>query len=369
MAKSVINIGDKFGKLTVLGQVKILGKSSERYWKCKCECGGTVEASTTSLRSGDRKTCGHCRENTVIGKKFNKLLVTEIVGRDKKGNLIVKCKCDCGNEIQTQAHKLYSDSKTSCGQCIRYDMVGKRFGSLVVTKFVYVKDEKSWYEAKCDCGNVVVVPGNYMRSGVQKKTSCGKCFHLISDSYKPELHQRCVDLSVAWNRMYNRCRNPKSDSFPLYGGSGVELNIDRLDFVKLFYKDPSYKPDLQIDRINASGNYDQNNIRWSTLEENNKNKLNTYAVDYDTIAKKLMTMMTFSKICAVNNFEPFEFIMVKVEKCSSPSRGKELWLFIHSSLINKSNFYTDRIINNFEKYNGEIDLSSKINWCFDEELI
>lgn len=369
MSKSVINIGDRFGSLVVESQVKIFGKSSERYWKCKCDCGGVVETSTTSLRSGNRKTCGHCRVNTVVGMRFGKLLVTDIVGYDKNRNLIVKCKCDCGNELDVVAHRLYSGKKVSCNECVRFEMIGRRFGSLTVTKFVYTKDQKSWYECKCDCGNTTVVTGNHLRSGKTTHYTCGKCYEVLPDSYRDDVHKKCVQLSIIWNRIHNRCENPKSDSFPWYGGSGIELKISRYNFIKMFYKDPSFDPKLQIDRVDTKKNYEVGNLRWSTSEENSKNKLSSYEVDYDSIAKKLMTMLTFGKICSNNNYDPFDFIMVKVLKRPSVDKGGILWLFIHKSLKNKVDLYIDRIRNNYIQYDSEIIFDAKLSYQASEELI
>ena len=48
--------GQKFGKLTVLEKAYI--KNGRQYWHCKCDCGKTCIAYTTSLLSGKRKSCG-----------------------------------------------------------------------------------------------------------------------------------------------------------------------------------------------------------------------------------------------------------------------------------------------------------------------
>ena len=48
--------GQKFGRLTVISKNKI--KNGRQYWNCKCDCGKDTVASSTSLTTGKRKSCG-----------------------------------------------------------------------------------------------------------------------------------------------------------------------------------------------------------------------------------------------------------------------------------------------------------------------
>lgn len=52
-----INIGDKFGRLTV---VKYCGKNKHQHnvWECVCECGNRKVVTTSALNSGAVKSCG-----------------------------------------------------------------------------------------------------------------------------------------------------------------------------------------------------------------------------------------------------------------------------------------------------------------------
>jgi hypothetical protein len=57
-----------------------------------------------------------------IGKKFNKLTILKIVGRDKKSQIICECKCDCGNQKSfTFAHIKIGHTK-SCG-CLKKEVM------------------------------------------------------------------------------------------------------------------------------------------------------------------------------------------------------------------------------------------------------
>jgi hypothetical protein len=50
----------KFGRLKVLNLIGSINKkgSTERYWLCECECGIQRDISTSSLKSGNTKSCG-----------------------------------------------------------------------------------------------------------------------------------------------------------------------------------------------------------------------------------------------------------------------------------------------------------------------
>lgn len=61
-------IGQKFGRLTVVEFCGI--KDHKARWKCACDCGLSVIATTGNLRSGNTKSCGCLRreEARALGK-------------------------------------------------------------------------------------------------------------------------------------------------------------------------------------------------------------------------------------------------------------------------------------------------------------
>lgn len=53
-----IQIGDVFGKLTVVALDKPSKRSIERMWLCRCECGNMKSANDARLKIGHVKSCG-----------------------------------------------------------------------------------------------------------------------------------------------------------------------------------------------------------------------------------------------------------------------------------------------------------------------
>lgn len=77
--------GQKFGRLTVISWL------GDGKWNCKCDCGNEVQVLTYNLRNGNTKSCGcYQRQRTseasyldMVGKRFGKLVVLERVADDR----------------------------------------------------------------------------------------------------------------------------------------------------------------------------------------------------------------------------------------------------------------------------------------------
>ena len=122
---------NKYGRLTVLHKDSERKSNSGSYWICECDCGNIKSVKSSSLRRGEIQSCGCLRnekvaqskkqqsENEMIGKRFGKLIVqkrSEKKGSD--GELYWLCQCDCGNAVEVRGHSLRrkDENRTvSCG--------------------------------------------------------------------------------------------------------------------------------------------------------------------------------------------------------------------------------------------------------------
>ena len=116
-------VGKKFGKLTVVSML------NNRYVVCRCECGNEKVVNKYTLVGGTAaKSCGcsarHRADATetlqdMIGRRYGRLVVTAIAEEGSAASkAIVHCKCDCGNEKDVFAYHLRHGFTKSCG-CIR----------------------------------------------------------------------------------------------------------------------------------------------------------------------------------------------------------------------------------------------------------
>src|SRR5690554_4149689 len=75
LAVNSLNLsGKRFGKLTALKRAGRT-KNDNALWLCKCDCGNEVKSNATSLRRGDITSCGCEREERM--KNARKVLEEE----------------------------------------------------------------------------------------------------------------------------------------------------------------------------------------------------------------------------------------------------------------------------------------------------
>lgn len=149
-------IGQKFGKLTVIEYTKE-NRHGSALWKCQCDCGNITYATTEGLRVGDNVSCGCSNKGMekfkerycvdFVGKKFGNLLVLEKTNeRSNKGNVIWKCKCDCGNECYVSTNHLQTGNTKSCGCLIGHSAGEQEIKTLLENNNIIFKQEYSFVE-------------------------------------------------------------------------------------------------------------------------------------------------------------------------------------------------------------------------------
>lgn len=90
--KNIDIVGKNFGKLTVIEELPERTKVNKKRYKCKCDCGNYHDVVGSSLRSGLTKTCGKCHSQLNIGSKYGKLTVLEYANKKRpNGARIYKC--------------------------------------------------------------------------------------------------------------------------------------------------------------------------------------------------------------------------------------------------------------------------------------
>lgn len=76
-----------------------------------------------------------------------------------------------------------------------------------------------------------------------------------------------------WSKMLNRCRDINTDNYKWYGGRGIVVCEEWLDFT-VFSRDMGRRPSEKhsLDRIDNDGAYSKRNCRWSTMKEQSRNR-------------------------------------------------------------------------------------------------
>ncbi len=84
-------------------------------------------------------------------------------------------------------------------------------------------------------------------------------------------------LHRRFERIKQRCYNPRRENYPRYGGRGITICDEWLNDVSTFVEwalANGFQPNLQIDRIDNDGSYSPENCRWVTAQTNSRNRRN-----------------------------------------------------------------------------------------------
>ena len=152
----------------------------------------------------------------------------------------------------------------------RLDLVGKRFGKLIVLAFsgMTEKHESRWV-CQCDCGAVAVKDGAKLKRGSLKSCGC-----LIYESVGGPVKHGMAKTGIykQWHAMKSRCLNKNHKAYPYYGGRGITV-CDRWLMFENFYADMGDCPDgMSIERKNNDLGYSLDNCKWATTQEQSRNK-------------------------------------------------------------------------------------------------
>lgn len=163
---------------------------------------------------------------------------------------------------------------------LKNDLTGKRFGKLTVVEYLGRKHHSSFWRCKCDCGNEVnCYYGNLIRG---TSTSCG-CMRSAYAKQSRNCHgESTTILYKKWSSIKTRCTNPNSPNYHLYGGRGISICDEWMEFwnFREWSYQNGYREGLSIDRIDVNGNYEPSNCRWATLEEQASNKRNNSFIEH-----------------------------------------------------------------------------------------
>lgn len=202
MAKRQDLVGKRFGRLTVLeySHSKKYKNQTTVYWKCLCDCGNECVVSAQKLRSGHTKSCG-CyrseiakRHEDLTGKRFGRLVVLEEAERNKSGDIMWLCKCDCGNTTIVRGSSLKNGDTKSCG-CLakekQYEVHKKYNNYFVSGDIVY-----------CKCSN-----GKYFIIDLDDLNKIKDyCWHVDRNGY---VDTKVGDKGIRLHRLIMDCPNDK----------------------------------------------------------------------------------------------------------------------------------------------------------------
>lgn len=289
--------------------------------------------TTTCGCAVNKKGVASSNRQDLVGKRFGHLTVTSLnEKRAKNGMLRWNCVCDCGNTVVAQGSNLKSGKAWHCG-CQKskhsnnfIDLTGQRFGMLeVIAEGDKVEYSTEWI-CKCDCGRIVKKLSCVLRRG--KVTDCG-CIKEAKKAKreaekeerekagrareqerlrKQRERQRLLEnkppidkhgmsktrLYREWRSMMARCK-PQYHCHNVYYDKGITVCDEWMVFS--VFKDwalaNGYNDTLTLDRIDGNGNYEPSNCRWADWKVQQNNKCNNVNITIDGVTK---TMKQWSEV-------------------------------------------------------------------------
>ena len=197
------------------------------------------------------------------------------------------------------------------------ELIGKRFGRLVILDvYENVRDKNSHgYKClcKCDCGKTTEKWEYHLKSGAVK--SCG-CLHseITEKNNKGRTTINVTENKKAyfmWKDMIKRCSDSKCSNYHHYGARGISVCDEWKDF-KNFLKwlesngfDKNMGRECSIERIDVNGDYSPQNCKIAGIKEQQNNKTDNH---YIIINGKTMTVTQWCEITGVKRSVAYDRI-------------------------------------------------------------
>jgi len=225
-------VGRQFGRWIVLDVIPKY-KNGKTYCKCQCLCEKqTIKmVYKNSLLIGESQSCGCLRKelsqehyrSDIVGDRFGNLVVKKMLYNYKNERTYCLCDCDCNNEHICSLSNLISGHTTSCG-CNSYekgwdgrrtDLLGMKFGKLVVDEMLYgYKNQQTYCKCSCDCGNTSIVYMGNLLQGFTHSCGCGEHDSVGENLIKNILNDN--NITYIYNHRFGDCRNILPLPFDFY---------------------------------------------------------------------------------------------------------------------------------------------------------
>lgn len=160
-----------------------------------------------------------------------------------------------------------------------FSIIGKKFNKLLVLEYSHQdKNKKSMFKCQCDCGKIGIFRGTEVKNNHTKSCGCLRDEkHTKHGYYKTAEYRAYIDMK-------KRCYNPKNKHYKDYGERGIFVCDYWLgeDGFEHFIKDIGEKPKgkYSLGRINNEKGYYPENCRWETDIEQNRNLRSNLLLTY-----------------------------------------------------------------------------------------
>ena len=191
----------------------------------------------------------------------------------------------------------------------RIDLTGMVFGKLTAIEPVKkVKNGDMLWRCKCDCGNESLVQSGNLKSGHTKSCGCYRVDWCKENCTKHGLeHSRLYKI---WFNMNLRCLDETNTNYHRYGGRCISVCDEWKENLQAFVDwamANGYRDDLTLDRIDNDGNYEPSNCRWVSMREQANNRRSNVAITFNG---KTKTMKQWANDVGI----PYKVVWQRIQK-------------------------------------------------------
>ena len=174
------------------------------------------------------------------------------------------------NRKQQKKHKLK-----------RFDQVDRLF---LIDKLILPinsrKKETHWY-CLCECGGTKIVRACHLGGALVRSCGCLRRENALRSSSLAKItttkfskEEKKTHYYKCWKGIRDRVSARKIETARIYKNRGIKVCPEWSNYYvfKDFCLKSGFKAGLTIDRINNYGDYEPNNVRFVTMEENLKNR-------------------------------------------------------------------------------------------------
>lgn len=215
-------------------------------------------------------------DSIIAGTRFH--LLTFIGYPDLPRHSIGTFLCDCGTTSERRMSPVIGGKLKSCGcfgKTTRFagDPLhpGQKMNDATLVRCLGIPEGKTniAWECLCKCGVTFMALASNLRSGNTMSCGCRRRSLRNNRSHGMSKHK----IFSLWSQMIQRCHFEGNAAYKNYGGRGITV-CERWHKFENFYEDFGQfrAANLTIDRIDNNLGYGPGNCRWSTKQEQGRNR-------------------------------------------------------------------------------------------------
>lgn len=165
------------------------------------------------------------------------------------------------------------------------DISGQVFGRLTVIKYSHMTENRhSAWVLRCECGTEITIPDNNFKSG--RTQSCG-CLHKevmtqhgMSERVKGASKGE-IGTYKSWKSMIARCNNITDKNYHNYGGRGITVDKEWLEFKNFLQAMGVREINETIERVDVNLGYSADNCIWLDRNLQAQNRRDTIWIELE----------------------------------------------------------------------------------------